>query len=59
MEIKTEFLDAYTNEIDILLNYINNQKVVICGLYSFYIAFNFWVCLFILSKINLFFLASS
>ena len=26
MEIKTEFLDAYPNKIDKLLNHCNNQK---------------------------------
>jgi hypothetical protein len=32
MEIKTEFLNAYTNEIDKLLSHCNNQKAIIYGL---------------------------
>lgn len=32
MEIKTEFLNAHTNEIDKLLSRCNNQKVIIYGL---------------------------
>ena len=56
MEIK-QFLDEYTNIIDKLLNHCNNQKYIIYG-FSVHIAFNFWVCRLILSKINLFFLAS-
>ena len=55
MEIKTEFLDEYTNKIDMLLAQCQNQKHDICT----YSAFSFWVCRLILSKINLFFLASS
>jgi hypothetical protein len=27
MEIQTEFIDAYTNKIDKLLNYSNNYKI--------------------------------
>ena len=29
MKIKTEFLDAYTNKIDKLINHCNNQKLII------------------------------
>jgi len=32
MEIKTEFLGVYTYEIDKLLSYCNNQKLIIYGL---------------------------
>ncbi len=32
MEIKTEFLDEYTNKIDKLLSCCNNQKVIIYAL---------------------------
>ena len=35
MEIKTEFLDEYTNKIDKLLNPCNNQKDIIYGLVTF------------------------
>ena len=35
MEIKTEFLDKYTNKIDELLNRCNTQKYIIYGLVTF------------------------
>jgi hypothetical protein len=59
MEIKTEFIDEYTPKIDKLLNHCNNQKIIIYGLIAPLYPFNFWVWLFILSKIKRFFLSSS
>jgi hypothetical protein len=32
MEIKTEFLDEYTNKIDKLLKHSTNQNIIIYGL---------------------------
>jgi hypothetical protein len=57
MEIKTDEIDTYTKKIVKLLNECQSQKIIIY-LLNIYIAFNFCVCLFILSKINLFFLTS-
>jgi hypothetical protein len=50
MEIKTDFIDTYTNEIDKLLRHCNKMKHNI-RYYSSYIAFNFWVCRFIFYSI--------
>jgi hypothetical protein len=49
MEIKTEFLDAYTNEIDKLLSHSNNQSLIISGLIALIVllAFGFVASFFL------------
>ncbi len=58
MKIKTAFMDTYTKKIDKLLTKCQSQKTIIYFLIAFILLLIF-VYLFILSKINLFFLESS